>query len=153
MIYKVNYSKLFKDRNKRKDWGGSMNILSIIVVAVVYMALGMFWYNPNVFGKKWMMLLGKKRQDMKKQNMTPLHIMAFIAALVITLILAVFIRFSNASSIGEGALIGLLVWAGFVATFALNDVLWKGEPFGLYILNNGYYLIALVIMGAILAVW
>ncbi len=43
--------------------------------------------------------------------------------------------------------------ARFVATVTLGSVLYEKRSFSLYALNNGYQLVSLVVMGAVLAVW
>jgi len=59
----------------------------------------------------------------------------------------------GASSFGAGIAVGFWVWLGFVATVTLASVLYERRSVNLYILNNGYQLVGLAIMGAILAVW
>ena len=54
---------------------------------------------------------------------------------------------------GAGAVLGLWVWLGFLATSMLGSVLWDGKPFALYLINVAHYLVVLVVMGAILGVW
>lgn len=48
---------------------------------------------------------------------------------------------------------GFWAWLGFVATIMLGMTLWEGKPFRLYLLNAGYQLLNLLVMGAILAAW
>ena len=50
----------------------------------------------------------------------------------------------------EGALLGIMVWLGFVATMTIGGVLWEGKPMKLYFLNNAYNIIQFALMGAIL---
>ncbi len=44
-------------------------------------------------------------------------------------------------------------WLGFIAPVTLGSVLWEGKSWKLWFLNNGYYLLSLIVMGVILAVW
>jgi len=41
-----------------------MNWIAIIVAAIVNFALGYVWYRPEVLGKRWSALTGKKMEDM-----------------------------------------------------------------------------------------
>lgn len=41
----------------------------------------------------------------------------------------------------------------FIAPVTLGVVLWEGKPWKLWVLNNGYQLLSLLVMGVILAIW
>jgi hypothetical protein len=58
-----------------------------------------------------------------------------------------------AHSLGAGIALGAMVWLGFIATVTLASVLYEKRSVNLYILNNGYQLVSLVVMGAIVAAW
>jgi hypothetical protein len=45
------------------------------------------------------------------------------------------------------------VWLGFVAVATLGSVTFEKRPLNLYLINNGYLLLALLLMGVVLAVW
>jgi hypothetical protein len=42
---------------------------------------------------------------------------------------------------------------GFVAVATLGSVTFEKRPLNLYLINNGFLLLALLLMGALLAVW
>lgn len=69
-----------------------------------------------------------------------------------TFVLSKFVAAMGATSIGAGISVGFWAWLGFVATVTLASVLYERRPMSLYILNNGYQLVSLAIMGAILAI-
>jgi len=58
-----------------------------------------------------------------------------------------------ANSWAQGAAVGFFNWLGFVAVATLGSVTFEKRPLQLYLINNGYLLLALLIMGAVLAVW
>ena len=68
-------------------------------------------------------------------------------------VLARFLEMLGTTGAGEGAVIGLWVWLGFIATVSLGSVLWEGKPLKLYYINVAYYALDLAIIGAILASW
>jgi hypothetical protein len=45
------------------------------------------------------------------------------------------------------------VWLGFVATTLAVNTYFGGRTRALWLIDNGYQLLAFVLMGAILAVW
>ena len=129
-----------------------VNYGAVIVAAIVNMVIGFIWYSPGVFGKAWMSLTGKRMEDMRGRAGTA-YAGAFVAALITAWILARFITLLNAQTMTRGAVIGFWAWLGFVATTSLGDVLFGGRPIKLYYLTNGYYLVSLIIMGALLGMW
>ena len=68
-------------------------------------------------------------------------------------VLRYFIGYAQASTAIDGAIVGIWLWLGFVATTMIGMVLWEGKPFRLYLINAGHVLAGLIVMGAILAVW
>jgi hypothetical protein len=63
------------------------------------------------------------------------------------------VKFTGAETVKSGALTGFWLWLGFIATSNLETVLFESRPLGLYFINNGYHLVGLLGMGALLAVW
>jgi hypothetical protein len=52
-----------------------------------------------------------------------------------------------------GLFAAFLCWLGFVAFTSINSVTYEHKPVKLYLINTGYQLVSMLIMGAILAVW
>lgn len=132
-----------------------INLLAVLVTAAINMSLGFFWYGP-LFGKAWTKLSGFTKEDMEKaqkEGMAKSYTFTILGALVMSYVLAHFISVGGASTAIAGATIGFWLWLGFIATTTLSGVLWGKKPFNLFILENGYYLVLLVLNGAILAVW
>ncbi|MEK6950039.1 MAG: DUF1761 domain-containing protein [Nanoarchaeota archaeon] len=132
-----------------------INYLAVLVSAVAAFAIGALWYSV-LFGKVWMKLSGmdkKKIEKEKKKGMAKSYVGGFIALLVMAFVLAHFVDMAKAASVLDGAQAGFWAWLGFVATVMLNKVLWEGKPFKLYLLDAAHYLVALLVMGSILAVW
>ena len=133
-----------------------INYLAVLVAAIVAMVIGALWYSPILFGKIWMKLSGFTKKDLKKakeKGMAKSYTIGFLASIVTAYVLAIFINFSQVSSVMDGVVIGALAWLGFIATTMLGIILWEGKPVKLYLINVSQYLVSLVVMGAILAVW
>ena len=134
----------------------TINYLTVLVTAVVSMALGALWYSPMLFGKLWMTLSGLNPQTMdeaKKKGMAKSYVLAFVGTLVMSYVLAHIIGYTNAATIGAGLHVGFWAWLGFVAPVTLGGVLWEGKSWKLWWLNNAHYLVMLLVSGAILALW
>lgn len=134
-----------------------VNLLAVFVAAVVNMIIGALWYSPLLFGKLWMRLSGintKKINAMKKEGkVSKSYFWAFVATLVTSYVLAHFVRYVTATTFADGAQLALWTWLGFMAPLLLNDVLWGGKSFKLFLLNAAHHLVALVVAAGILAVW
>ncbi len=87
------------------------------------------------------------------EGMGKTYAWTFVGSLVTAAVLGKFVGTMGATSIGAGAAVGFWAWLGFVATVTLGSVLYEKRSFSLYALNNGYQLVALVVMGAVLGVW
>ena len=57
----------------------------------------------------------------------------------------------NTEGIAAGLQTGFWNWLGFIAPVSLGAVLWEGKSWNLWILNNGYYLTTLLLMGVVLS--
>lgn len=66
------------------------------------------------------------------------YILAFLQALL------------GVTTVTDGMFTGFLVWAGFVATTQLSQVIWNGMSFRLFLLETSCRLVTLVSMGGIL---
>jgi hypothetical protein len=54
----------------------------------------------------------------------------------------------------SGALMGaFFLWLGFIATVTLCTKLYEKKPWGLWLLDNAFWLISLMVMAIILTVW
>jgi len=129
-----------------------INWWAILVAVIAKQALGALWYSPVVFGPAWCELAGVSEQEMKAGLVKAL-IPDVVAAFVMAFVLVHAVHYAGAQSLGQGAAVGFFNWLGFVAVATLGTVTFEKRPLKLYLINNGYWLIALLIMGAILAIW
>jgi len=88
-----------------------------------------------------------------KKGATRGYVLSVVGALVMSFVLAHIVDYGQATTIASGMQSGVWLWLGFVATTNLSSVLFEARPTGLYLISMGYYLVSLLIMGAILAIW
>ncbi len=136
-----------------------INYLAVLVSTVAAMVVGFLWYGP-LFGKPWMELsvfTQEKMEAAKAKGMGKSYFLMIIGALVMSYVLAHALIFASAYLHVEGIVAGLTAgfwnWLGFIAPVTLGTVIWEGKPWKLWFINAGYYLVALLVMGVILAVW
>ncbi len=131
-----------------------INHLAVVASAVAYWILGAAWY--GIFEKPFIALVRWSPEEVariKAEGAAPQVAVALVCSFVLAYVLAYFVRLTGAEDAWRGALVGFLVWLGFVATTNLNTVLFEFRPLGLYLINNGYHLVAMLGMGMLLAVW
>ena len=132
-----------------------INYWAVLVAAVVNFALGAVWYSPALFGKRWLAIINKSEAELEemKKGATRGYVLSVVGALVMSFVLAHIVDYGQATTIASGMQSGFWLWLGFVATTNLSSVLFEARPTGLYLISMGYYLVSLLIMGAILAIW
>lgn len=129
---------------------GNLNWLAVLIAAVAYFAIGFLWYTV-LFGNTWIRLMGKTREELGRPG--PSYAITVVAELISAIVLAVLIgMLRHAGPVGavDGALLGLLIGAGIVATSYVIESIFAGRRAALYLVNVGYHVVALIVMGAIL---
>jgi hypothetical protein len=129
-----------------------INFWAVLVAAIARMALGAIWYSPLLFFHRWLALAGRTQAEMNAR-MPMLLVVDFLGALVMAFVLVHAVHYAGAVGIAQGAVVGFFIWLGFVATVTLGITLYEKKPFALFVITNGWQLISLMVMGAILAVW
>ena len=99
----------------------------------------------------------EKMEEAKKKGMTTGYILSFVGALVMAYVpshsLVFASSYTKVMGVSAGIMAGFWSWLGFVAPVTLSSILWDGKSWNLWILNNGYHLLQLLIMGTILSAW
>jgi hypothetical protein len=129
-----------------------INWLAVIVAAIIRMAVGFVWYSPPVLLKPWQALTGVTPETMRAGMGKALTI-DVIASLIMAFILLHAVTYAGATNVFTGAAVGALNWLGFMATLFVTLWAYENRPLKLVAINLGNNLIALVLMGALLAVW
>jgi hypothetical protein len=84
------------------------------------------------------------------QQAGSLYALTAVAAVVEAITMWWFIGQTAARSGAAGAIVGLYVGLGFVATAMFAEVLFAGRPPRLYAITAGYQVVAAVVQGAII---
>lgn len=131
----------------------TFNYWAILVSALIQWFLGAAWYSPALFAKPWMAMVFVRPDSTKKNSMIMGMIASFIGSLVTSLMLAHVVIWSHAATVAAGALIGFILWLGFIAAPLCASYIYEGRPFKLFVINTGYWFVGLLISGGLLAVW
>lgn len=128
-----------------------LNIWAVLVAALSTFLIGGLWYSPAVFGKAWMRENGFTEEGMKDSNMVKIFGLSFFLLVIAAVNLAMFMGPEDNPQMG--ALWGFLAGFGWVATFVGTHYLFERKSFKLFLINAGYSVVALTIMGVIIAAW
>lgn len=130
-----------------------VNYLAILVSTIAAFFIGFMWYGP-LFGKRWAKEMGIKMDKNNKEGLGKLMVMNFIGTLLMVYVLAHFVGALSLTTVAGAAQLGFWIWLGFFAAGTLlGGVLWEGKSWTLFTINAAYWLVNLVVIASILAVW
>jgi hypothetical protein len=109
------------------------------------MVLGGLWYSPLLFGRPWKRLAGLTQA----KGVVLSYLLNFLSLLLMSYVLGSILKGLEAGTIVAGLKIAFWLWAGLVATITLGSLVWERKPLALYILNNAYNLLSLMLMSLI----
>jgi hypothetical protein len=130
----------------------SINWLAVLVAVIAQFVCGFLWYGP-FFGKKWMSLVGKSEEELKKSNPGLAYTLALICAAVVAIGLSCLVDLLSWQTAWGGIKLGFFVWLGFTVTAMVMNDAFEGKPPALTSINAGYHLLYMMVMGAIVGVW
>lgn len=128
----------------------NINWLSVLIAAISTFLIGGIWYGP-IFGKAWMEAFGYTEEDLKKRNALKTFGLSLLLAFIASLILEMFI--GPEADILFGMLAGFFAGIGWVATFLGILYLFEMQTLKVYLINAGYCVLSLTLMGLILGSW
>lgn len=133
-----------------------LNWLAVLVGAVVYFVLGAVWFAPQVLGRPWMAAIGwdesRPRPEMNPVSYVGPAAFYLIAAIATGLLAAA----TGTDTLSEGVVLGLVLGVGYALTVTATDAVFdpnKPKPWTWFAISGAYHVVALVIVGILVAVW
>ena len=130
---------------------GSINYLAVVAAAASTFVIGGLWYSPLLLQQAWMKANRFTEADVRTGTQAVIFGLAFVFAVIMAFNLAMFLNAPDTTTTW-GATAGLLsaVWVVLgIGTVAL----FERRPFAYTAINGGYWVVAFVVMGAILGAW
>lgn len=124
-----------------------INWLAVLAAAVSAFVIGGIWYGP-LFGRVWMSANGYTEQDLATRNMALVFGLSFLLMVAAAVNLEMFI--GAGATLAFGSMAGLFAGLGWVATFLGVIYLFEKRSTTLWLVNGGYSVAALTVMGGIL---
>jgi hypothetical protein len=131
------------------------NYLQIFVAGLAAFMLGALWYSPVLFAKQWMAAHGFTMDDVAKmQKQAPkAYGISFVCMLGIAFALSCLMSMMGWTGWKAGLHLGLFCWAGFALTLGLIAHVYANRKFAVFVIDAGYQLVYMAIMGLILGAW
>ena len=156
------------------------NFLAILVAAFTPILVGFVWYSDKVFGKIWMQESGLIKDDMSKRNRIKILALTFIFSFLISFFMQFIVIHQNGAisaamdiknvdssilqnylnaygntyrTFKHGALHGFLASIFFVIPIVGINALFERKSWKYIAIHAGYWIITLMITGAIICGW
>lgn len=129
-----------------------MNYIAITAASVIYVVIGVLWYSPLLFSKKWMRLNKIEPKTMKNSG-PGMYVMPMIPAVITATVMEWLLTMLGVTEWPGGAMVGLMSWFGFTASTQLLNWAFSGKKMGAFLLDTGYQFVSFILMGAFLAMW
>ena len=130
-----------------------INYWAILVVWLLYMAIGAWWYSPAGFAKQWTKHTGINIIKIPQEQANKIIGFVALSALVQASTLAVILNSLHIESVVNGLVAGLVIWLGFTAATTVGTTLYSKRGWGFLWLNSSYFLVVMSIASIILSVW
>jgi Protein of unknown function (DUF1761) len=130
----------------------NLNYLAIFITTLITFGIGAVWYTA-LFGKVWQKETGLTDKQIAEGSPAKTYGGSFVCFFLLNVFLAALFKDLQPKDWIAGAVtgfqIGILV---NLATLSIN-YLYQYKSFKLWLIDGGYYVLLMVVGGAILAVW
>ena len=131
----------------------NINYWAVLVVWVLYMAIGAWWYSKAGFAKQWTKYTGVDILKIPEKDAARIIRFVALSALIQAFSLAAIFDSIGVTRIVDGLGIGLVLWLGFVAATTVGVTLYSKKSWAFLWLNSSYFLVVMVIGSIILSSW
>jgi len=134
-----------------------LSVLPFIIIFVTNFLLSWIYYSPMVpWFKTWQIGIGAdinktEMTEEDKKSMPRLMGGAVVASLLLSYGLQIIVHSVKANDFASGALVGFVLWMGFVVTHSLNTQFEGRKPI-ILVINNVLYLLTYTVFAGIVAV-
>jgi hypothetical protein len=129
-----------------------LNWMAIIAATLSNFVIGGLWYSNLLFAKPWMRENKFTPEILRGGNMFKIYGLTFIFAFIMALNLAMFLN-DPSTTASWGAFAGFLAGFGWVAMAYFITGQFEKKSATLMLINAGYFVVSLTVMGLILGAW
>ncbi|MFQ5620497.1 MAG: DUF1761 domain-containing protein [Candidatus Nanoarchaeia archaeon] len=131
-------------------------MLDLLIAAVVAMAIGMFWYSQSAFGHMWAQESGLSKAELRKLRKRDMKLpltLEFVGKVVLAFVLSELLMRLGVTTWQTGAQVAGLMFLGFTVPLLLSGMSWDQKTLKMTLINGGYWLVTMAVMGAIIVIW
>ena len=129
----------------------TITVAAVLVAAVVAFITGGLWYSPVLFGNSYLTLRGLDAQT-GAAIPTGEIIAEFARCLIISGVVAHFVRLLGITTLSSALTFGLWMWVA-ISTVVAGSVLHEGYAWRLYAIHVGDGLVKVLLITAIVVLW
>ena len=132
-----------------------INYLAVVVATVAAFALGGLWYSPLLFAKMWVNAHGYTEEQVNamQKSAGKAYGVSLVCQWLIALAIAVLVGYLHLVNLSQGLKLSVLIWGGFAFPLGLMANMFTDKRITVFLIDTGYQLVYLLIMGAIITVW
>ena len=130
-----------------------INWLAVVVCVLVSMISGSLWYNPKTFFPAWWKVVGAGREQPGMENMGMTWALTVVSSAVQAIAMSFMVSALGTATAGAGAMLGFMLWLGFIAPTYLVNKLFAGHGLKIWAIEVGNHLVNFLLFGLILAAW
>lgn len=135
------------------DYVQELNWLAVVAATLVAFVVGAVWYMPALFGKAWMKATGLTEKDTQKANMAQAISLTIVGTFVAAMAIGVLVQVLALTEAWQGAAFGALIAIALVGTNKVMQSQFELRPLSYNVITTACDVVAMGLMGAILAVW
>jgi len=125
-----------------------ISLIAALLTGVASLVLGFIWYGP-LFAKAWSKEVGLSEAEMKGAGIG--YLIAFASSTFLGGVTSFLVNMIGITAVMDGAALGLLLAAGYVATTFATNYIFAKKSIHLFLIDAGYQTILVVIAGVIAA--
>ena len=129
-----------------------INYLAVLIAAAAAWVAGAIWY--TALANPWMAAVGTTKEKIEASKTQPgaslPFVFAFAACVIMAWVLAGLIGHLGRVTLRSGVISGAFCWLGFVITTMLVNNSFARRSRMLLLIDGGYWLLVLALMGAII---
>lgn len=131
----------------------SQNYWAILVAGVANFVFEAIWY--TVFLDTWINGIGRTRAWLLGTGVNPYlqYVTALVMACLVATAISCVTQLTGEQTALRGVKVGALLWAGFVLTVLSTEYVFEVRPWSLVGVNCGFWLLGMMMMGAIVGAW
>jgi hypothetical protein len=129
------------------------NYLAITIAAIACFLLEAAWY--SYFAQAWLEGIGRTSASLMATGVNPAlqYATALLSAAVLAAAISCITQLTGPQTAFRGIRVAALLWLGCVLTTWATEYAFEVRTYKLFAINTGFWLLGMVVIGAIVGAW